>query len=944
MILSQVQITNYKQYIDEHTIPIPSAATVGVIGANGVGKTTLFEAIEWCLYNPTSIAAKDVRPRGRAGYTTVVVTLDVPSTGQQFLVERELKRSSTRAAIYRIEPDGDETIVVQGTRQVTDYVEKQLIGLSHSAFTATFFTRQKELSFFGDLGATARRREVGKLLGLETIRAAQQDIGTDRTGAMNEAKVLRARYEAESQGRDFAAEIDSAEKTIAASRAGLDEAANARASAKSRLESAEKDLLAQQELKDRDNAAAQKLLELRGEMGRAAETRQHIEANLARLVEREKERATLLPVAARTDALHAEDERLEGLRKIALRKRELEQHLLGIEQRRRDAIASVHSSVTRCVPPAALDGWHWHNGDSEDPINGCTRLLVAIQRIDIVSAQQHADGLLGLRTTDRDLGIARETLERYRRSRKEIEAQLATVQQAGDPATMLEATSSRISELQREESGIATRLVQLDGEKQKTQHLAGNLRRQQFDDTCPTCQRPFTEADARLVLDAFDAKMREVDDQSAALRQRQQAIRQEIALRERERTSIQERAQTQVKLRERIAASEPHIADAEREVETLGKNLQSALRAMDRISVPTEQDFVEATQVVHGWRRILDTREGIERARTALTTIDGQGTDLRRELATVGDVAYDEAAHAAVKADYRKALQAQSTVIQIDQDLARRPELETAVAECKDRLAAIGAAMTAADQERATIGFDPAKLDSASAAVKTAREGDHAATEHWHRVQATLRDAEHALDAVRKDQERIAKLATDADARQRDADRLDEMYREFTEFERFAAAWYAPRLSDITSEIVSEVTEGKYDRVVFDNNFGIDVYDGEEEKFPLETFSGGERDVIALAARIALSRVIGGQGAHPPGFLVLDEVFGSLDRERRNRLLDMLGAITSSGDHFRQIFMISHVDDVRTAPIFDELWLISESADGSSELQNLTPGADIGEL
>jgi DNA repair exonuclease SbcCD ATPase subunit len=77
---------------------------------------------------------------------------------------------------------------------------------------------------------------------------------------------------------------------------------------------------------------------------------------------------------------------------------------------------------------------------------------------------------------------------------------------------------------------------------------------------------------------------------------------------------------------------------------------------------------------------------------------------------------------------------------------------------------------------------------------------------------------------------------------------------------------------------------------------------------------------------------------------VLDEVFGSLDRDRRTRLLDMLGAITNSGEHFHQIFMISHVDDVRTAPIFDDLWLISETADGTSELQSLSPGADIGEL
>ena len=55
------------------------------------------------------------------------------------------------------------------------------IGLPHRAFVSTFFTRQKELSFFGNLRETDRQREVSRLLGLETIRGAQKLIaeGTD---------------------------------------------------------------------------------------------------------------------------------------------------------------------------------------------------------------------------------------------------------------------------------------------------------------------------------------------------------------------------------------------------------------------------------------------------------------------------------------------------------------------------------------------------------------------------------------------------------------------------------------------------------------------------------------------------------------------------------------------------------------------------------------------
>ncbi|MDQ3541820.1 MAG: AAA family ATPase, partial [Chloroflexota bacterium] len=185
MILSRLQIENYKQYAGEHDLSIPAQATIGVIGANGVGKTTLFEAIEWCLYNPSTIENKNIRPRGMGGYSRVAVTLESRTGGRQYIVERELKRATTVAAIYELDEGGNEQVIVQGTRQVSDYVASELIGLSHTAFVATFFTRLKELHFFGNLGDTNRRREVGKLLGLETIRIAQQSIGEDRKRAVN---------------------------------------------------------------------------------------------------------------------------------------------------------------------------------------------------------------------------------------------------------------------------------------------------------------------------------------------------------------------------------------------------------------------------------------------------------------------------------------------------------------------------------------------------------------------------------------------------------------------------------------------------------------------------------------------------------------------------------------------------------------------------------------
>jgi exonuclease SbcC len=151
-----------------------------------------------------------------------------------------------------------------------------------------------------------------------------------------------------------------------------------------------------------------------------------------------------------------------------------------------------------------------------------------------------------------------------------------------------------------------------------------------------------------------------------------------------------------------------------------------------------------------------------------------------------------------------------------------------------------------------------------------------------------------------------------------------------------------PQLAEHTGELLAAVTDGKYDRVEFDENYGLKIFD-EDERFPVEEFSGGERDVAALCARLALSRMVGAQAAHPPGFLVLDEVFGSLDQDRRAQVLNTLGTLAASTEAFRQLFIISHVDDVRASPIFDEVWRILE-IDGVSHFENISRAGGAEEL
>ena len=62
--------------------------------------------------------------------------------------------------------------------------------------------------------------------------------------------------------------------------------------------------------------------------------------------------------------------------------------------------------------------------------------------------------------------------------------------------------------------------------------------------------------------------------------------------------------------------------------------------------------------------------------------------------------------------------------------------------------------------------------------------------------------------------------------------------------------------------------------------------------------------------RLALSLTLARQRGAEQGFVILDEVFGSQDADRRRLLLQQLGDLAENAE-FQQIFVISHTHDVR---------------------------------
>ena len=112
----------------------------------------------------------------------------------------------------------------------------------------------------------------------------------------------------------------------------------------------------------------------------------------------------------------------------------------------------------------------------------------------------------------------------------------------------------------------------------------------------------------------------------------------------------------------------------------------------------------------------------------------------------------------------------------------------------------------------------------------------------------------------------------------------------------------------------------------FDDEYNISVYDN-GEAFEIERFSGGEEDLANLCTRIAISEVITERAGRDFGFIVLDEIFGSQDAGRRQNILRALSGFSAK---FRQIFLITHIEDIKNS--VEHVINISEDEDGVSSL------------
>src|SRR6266540_3292585 len=334
---------------------------------------------------------------------------------------------------------------------------------------------------------------------------------------------------------------------------------------------------------------------------------------------------------------------------------------------------------------------------------------------------------------------------------------------------------------------------------------------------------------------------------------------------------------------------------------------EAAVEAGRKLAARRDERRRELERARAAEQRAARAAARVEHAEQAIKVAGDEVVARQAELERLGDPGFDADAHQRAK-NAAEALQPAALAVGELRGRVERAVVERGLArEALDRAVQADARAEAVEAEAGALG-------KADQALAVARERVRQAGELARRTHCEHQRAAEALAAARRRHDDLERALAAARARHEEVAELEERAAYLARLVDLMAAFrlhlvarLGRRLSVEAAELFAELTDHEYQDLVVDpEDYSIRIADQGTE-YELARYSGSENDLASLSLRVAVSLVIA-EGAGELGLLVLDEVLGSLDRERRER---MLAALTTLQGRFRQVLLVTHNDEVK---------------------------------
>ncbi len=445
--------------------------------------------------------------------------------------------------------------------------------------------------------------------------------------------------------------------------------------------------------------------------------------------------------------------------------------------------------------------------------------------------------------------------QRIQRLRKSAGTPEVLERELGEKEGKKRQSEDAISEVQDEINsldsrlkGIRSRIEEVRSEKERIDELGE-------ESECPTCHRPL-EGHYAVLMSDFERKI-------ASLEEEEKEVGKKLS-----------------SLRDKLADERKKRAALEKGIERLKERLQEARR--------------------NG--KELDEREEELRQKSR------KKEEIVEKIASYGPVNYDEDEMKRLKDELKRLEAAVREYNSLSVEVGRIPVLEREREEAGARLAQYLKEIEELKQTISEIGYSEEDYAAAQKESRGLNEELRTVEKEIGLAAGRLKTAlykkeetEKAISALKEKKKELAALREEAEYVSKAKSLLEEFRKQLIQRIR-------PELSDISSSLLREITEGKYTVVDFDEDYKIRVMD-DGILYPIERFSGGEKDLINLCVRLAISKAaMTFSGGSEMNTIILDEVFSSQDEERKRNILNALKRLSRDFSH---IIAISHMYDVK---------------------------------
>ena len=347
-----------------------------------------------------------------------------------------------------------------------------------------------------------------------------------------------------------------------------------------------------------------------------------------------------------------------------------------------------------------------------------------------------------------------------------------------------------------------------------------------------------------------------------------------------------------------------------------------------------EQKYIKAEMRIEEiQKREKDAETKIAENEERLKDIDQRKKEVETLKEEIQKLEFDPDEYESVKKEVEKKAPLEREMIKLDERISKKESVLTLIKGTEEKLTAQKKEHETVKTELETMADTPKKFASIKEERDTIVEKELSISRKY-----TERKTQYTERV--KELERLQKYEEDLKTKKVEQKRIEDMVMVYAVLQDafrmipvLIQSRLRPRIRKETSELLNEVTEGKYPFIDLEEDYSVTVYyDG--NYYPISRFSGGEKDLINLCLRVGISRVLVTLSSQKSfarvQSLFLDECFGSFDMERRRNLLAALNQLRK---YFAQIVLITHIEEIKEA--LPEAFLIEESEDGSPLIKKI---------